>query len=76
MPQYDLQILCSECGNFHDMLLRVSREESFGVRNLNDIYNNKVPPEFYAAISGQQCPITGEAIGQLRPDQMVLVELG
>jgi hypothetical protein len=35
-----------------------------------------VPPEFYAAISGQQCPITGEAIGQLRPDQMVLVELG
>jgi len=76
MPQYDLQILCSECGNFHDMLLRVSLEESFEVRNLSDIYNGKVPPEFYAAITGQTCPTTEKPISKQNPEHLVLVAVG
>jgi hypothetical protein len=76
MPQYDLQILCSECGNFHDMLLRVSLEESFEVRNLNDIYNDRIPPEFYVAIAGQMCPTTKNLISKQNPDRLVLVAAG
>jgi hypothetical protein len=58
------------------MLLRISLEESFEVRNLIDIYKDKVPPEFYASVSSAECPITKEPIGQPRSDQMVLVEVG
>jgi hypothetical protein len=76
MPQYDFHVLCRECGNFHNMLLRVSREESFEVRRLIDLYDGQVPPELYAAISGQYCPTTGKLIHQLEPDQMVLVAVG
>jgi hypothetical protein len=76
MPQYDLHVLCLECGNFHDMLLRVSLEETFEVRNLSDIYNGKVPPEFYAAIAGQNCPKTRRLLSNQNPDQMVLVAVG
>jgi hypothetical protein len=47
MPQYDLHIPCSECGNFHDTLLRVSLDESFDVRNLSEMYG-KIPLEFSA----------------------------
>jgi len=76
MPQYDLHVLCPECGNFHDVLLRVSLEESFEVRNLSDIYGGKVPPEFYAAIAGQTCPTDRKLISQRNTDQMVLVAVG
>jgi hypothetical protein len=76
MPQYDLHVLCPRCGDFHEMLLRVSLEESFDVRNLGDIYKDKVPPELYVVVSGEKCPITGEPFGQLRPDQMVFVVVG
>ena len=76
MPQYDLHILCSECGNFHDMLLRVSREDSFEMRNLDDLYDGKVPPEFYAAIEGQPCPITRKLINKQNLDHLVLVAVG
>jgi hypothetical protein len=76
MPQYDLHVLCLECGNFHDMLLRVSLDESFEVRNLSDVYDGKVPPEFYAAIAGQSCPKTKRLLSCQSPDQMVLVAVG
>jgi hypothetical protein len=76
MPQYDLHILCSECGNFHDMLLRVSLEESFDVRNLSDIYNGNVPPEFHATITGQTCPTTKKLISKQNLDRLVLVAVG
>jgi hypothetical protein len=76
MPQYDLHVLCPECGNFHDVLLRVSLEESFEVRNLSDIYGGKVPPEFYAATAGQRCPTDRKLISQRNTDQMVLVAVG
>ena len=76
MLQYDLYVLCPECGDFHDMLLRISLEESFEVRRLSDVYGGKVPPEFHAAVSEQTCPTTGELIKQRNPDQMVLVGVG
>jgi len=53
MPQYDLHVLCSECGKFHDVLLRLSLDQSFEVRNVRDLYDGEIPPEFYAAIADQ-----------------------
>ncbi len=76
MPQYDLHVLCSECGKFHDVLLRLSLEQSFEVRNVRDLYNGAVPPEFYAAIAEQECPVTRKPFRKPNPDLMVLVVVG
>jgi len=75
MPRYDLHVLCPECHNFHDLLARVTLEESFEVRNARDAYNGEIPPELLALIN-QECPLTGKRIEQPNPDALILVEVG
>ena len=58
------------------MLLRVSLEDSFEVRNVNDVYDGKIPFEFHEVIAEQKCPTTSQPIKQRNPDQMVLVAVG
>lgn len=43
MPDYDLHVLCFECGNFHDVVMRVSLEKSFEVCVVSDIYDGEIP---------------------------------
>ena len=76
MPEYDLHVLCLECGSFHDALFRVSVEQTFDVRRVSDVYQEKVPLMFYQAIAGIQCPTTRETLKQENPEMMVLVAVG
>jgi hypothetical protein len=73
MPEYDLCILCSQCGSFHDVLVRVSLEESFELRLVSDVYGAAFPPHFREAICDHECPTTGRALGQQDPGEMLLV---
>jgi len=76
MPQYDLHILCPNCGKFHDALTRVTLDESFDVRRVSDTYQQGIPIEFYQAIAQIHCSKTGEQVEQKNPDMMVLVAIG
>ena len=76
MLDYDLHILCSHCGSFHDAFVRVPREETFEVLRVSDVYGNNVPPYFYQAISELRCPNTNELVNQTNPDLMVLAQVG
>ena len=73
MPEYDLCILCSQCGSFHDVLMRVSLEESFELRLVSDVYGAAFPPHFRAAICAHECPTTGRPLEQQDPGEMLLV---
>ena len=73
MPEYDLCILCSQCGSFHDVLVRVSLEESFELRLVSDVYGDAVPSESCEAICDHECPTTGRALGRQDPGEMLLV---
>jgi hypothetical protein len=72
MPFYDLHVLCSECESFHDALVRVSRGEVFEVRRVSDLYDGKIPLEFYPSTTNMRCPVTGKPVKQERADMMVL----
>ncbi len=76
MPQYDLHILCPNCGNFHDALIRVALDESFDVRRVSDIYQQGIPLEFYQAIDQIRCSKTDRRVEQKMPELMVLVAIG
>jgi hypothetical protein len=76
MRQYDLHVLCADCGQFHDASHRVWLAESFDVRIVSDLYAMQPPDEFYKAIAQIICPRTGEPVRQTRPDMMVLVAEG
>ena len=76
MRQYDLHVLCADCGQFHNARHRVWLDESFDVRSVSDFYPIHVPHDFLQAIAEIPCPITGEAVRQTRADMMVLVAAG
>ena len=76
MPQYDLHILCPNCGKFHDAFTRVTLDESFDVRRVSDIYQRGMPLEFYQAIAQIHCFTTNKPVDQENPDMMVLVAIG
>ena len=76
MPEYELCILCAECGRFHDVLLRVALEEVFETRLVRDVYGANLPPEFRAAISNHECPTTGTELSQQDPAEMLLIAVG
>jgi hypothetical protein len=76
MPQYDLHVLCADCGQFHNARHRVWLAESFDVRCVSDFYPLQAPDEFYQAIAQIFCPISREPVRQTRPDMMVLVAEG
>ena len=73
MPQYDLHILCPDCGDFHDALVRVTLDDAFDVRRVSDIFQQAIPLEFYQAIAQIHCPATENPVKQEKPDMMVLV---
>jgi hypothetical protein len=73
MPDYDLFLLCAECGNSHDVLVRVSLEKSFEISFVSDVYDGAIPIEFYAASCDQKCSTTGKVLPQQNPGEMVLV---
>ena len=73
MPEYDLCILCSQCGSFHDVLVRVFLTESFELRLVSDVYGPAFPAYFLEAICDHECPTTGRALGQQDPGEMLLV---
>jgi hypothetical protein len=76
MPQYDLHVLCSDCGRFHDARHRVWLAESFDVRCVTDLYPGQVPDEFHQAIGQMLCPTSKQPVRQTRADLMVLVAEG
>jgi len=76
MPQYDLQILCHDCGSFHDALLRVTLDEAFEVRRVSDVYQHAIPLDFYQAIAQIHCPTTNKPVVHNKPDMMILVAVG
>ena len=76
MPQYDLHILCPNCGKFHDALTRVTLDESFEVRRVSDIYQHGIPLEFHQAIAQIHCSKTDKPVEQKNPDMMVLAAIG
>jgi len=76
MPQYDLHILCHDCGDFHDAFVRVTLDDAFDVRQVSDIFPQAVPLEFYQAIAQIHCPTTEKPLKQQNPDMMVLVAVG
>jgi hypothetical protein len=76
MPQYDLHILCSNCGAFHDALDRVTLDATFDVRRVSDVYQGNVRPQFYQAIAQIHCSTTDKPVKQDNPDMMVLVAVG
>ncbi len=76
MPQYDLHILCQDCGSFHDAFLRVTLDESFEVRRVSDVYPQGIPLEFYQAIAQIHCSKTDRRVEQKSPELMVLVAIG
>jgi hypothetical protein len=75
MPQYDLHILCHECGAFHDAFVRITLDHAFQVRRVSDIFQETIPLEFYQAIARIHCPTTENPV-QENPDLMVLVAVG
>jgi hypothetical protein len=76
MPEYELFILCAECGRFHDVLLSVFLEEVFEICLVRDVYGTNFPPEFRAAISNRECPTTGTALSQQDRAEMLLIAVG
>jgi hypothetical protein len=72
MPQYDLHVLCADCGQFHNTRHRVWLAESFDVRCVSDLYPMQPPEEFYEAIAQIVCPRSQAPVRQTRPDMMVL----
>jgi hypothetical protein len=76
MPQYDLHILCSDCGAFHDALVRINLDDAFQVRRVSDIFQETIPLEFYHAIAQIHCPTTENPVKQENPAMMVLVAVG
>lgn len=76
MPDYDLHILCPDCGNFHDALTRITLDEPFDVRRVSDIYPQGIPLEFYQAVAQIHCSATDKLVNQENPDMMVLVAVG
>jgi len=75
MPEYDLYVLCAECGNFHDALMTVTLEKSFKVRLTRDVYENEIPTEFNDAIADCRCPTTGRVLPEQDPGEMLLVKV-
>jgi hypothetical protein len=73
MSEYDLFLLCSECGSFHDVLVRVSLEESFEICLVSDVYDGEIPLEFYSASRNLKCSTTGKVLRPQDPGEMVLV---
>jgi hypothetical protein len=76
MPQYDLHVLCPDCGGFHGARVRVSLAETFDVRRVSDVYDGKVPLEFQLSTAEMRCSITHNPVDRERPDLMVLVLRG
>jgi hypothetical protein len=76
MPQYDLHVLCPDCGGFHGARVRVSLAETFDVRRVSDVYHGKVPLEFQPSITEMRCSITHNSVKLERADLMVLVLRG
>jgi hypothetical protein len=73
MPQYDLCVACSECGNFHDVFLQVSLARRGSLYLVRDIYSEEFPPEFYEVLLNIECPITGTEMQQHDSGEMLLV---
>ena len=73
MPEYDLHILCHDCGGFHDTLVRVTLNDTFDVRRVSDIYPQTIPLQFYQAIAQIHCSATKRPVKQGSPDTMVFV---
>jgi hypothetical protein len=73
MPEYDLHILCRDCGGFHDTLVRVTLNHTFDVRRVSDIYPETIPLEFYQAIAQIHCSVTKKPVKPGNPDTMVFV---
>jgi hypothetical protein len=76
MPQYDLYILCPNCGAFHDALTRTTLDATFDVRRVSDVYQGNVPLQFYQAIAQIHCSTTAKTVKREDPDMMVLVAVG
>jgi hypothetical protein len=76
MPQYDLHVLCPQCGGFHDALARVTLDATFDVRRVSDVYQGNIPLQFYQAISQIRCSTTDKPVKREDPDMMVLVAVG
>lgn len=76
MPQYDLHVLCPQCGGFHDALTRVTLGATFDVRRVSDVYQGNVPLQFYQAVAQIHCATTDKPVEQENPDMMVLVAAG
>src|SRR6266496_650752 len=47
MPEYNLYLLCAECGRFHCVPTGVSLEQSFEISLAHDVYKGEIPAEFH-----------------------------
>lgn len=74
MPEYDIHALCSDCGNFHDLLVRVTMAERFEACSVRDAYTRElISPAVLTGVDRLKCTVTGMEIRLPPPHMLVLV---
>ena len=73
MPEYDLYLLCAECGSFHQVPIPVSLEESFETRLVRDVYDGEISLEVHEAICDYEFAITSALQPVRRCDDRIRV---
>ena len=74
MPQYDVHALCSECGKFHDLLVRIMVNGEFDVYTLDDAYKDgQISSLVLPGVDRLTCPNTLKSVPLPSPDKLVLV---
>ena len=76
MPQYEIHVLCSECGAEHPMRVRLHLDDGpVEKRSIGETYKGRTQPPQLLAIGGHKtlCLKTGKMFVQENDDQIFLI---
>ena len=78
MIGYELHLFCPECKGFHDTEIRIPLDDSFDIRTVASVYENKMLPSVAEVVMNDQhfCSKTGNSFKQENADHIVLVRPG
>jgi hypothetical protein len=76
--RYELHVFCPECKGFHDTKIRIPLDDSFDIRTVASVYEDKILPSVAEVVMNAQhvCPKTGNSFKQENADHILLIRPG
>jgi hypothetical protein len=78
MPQYNLYVVCNECGEMHPMRIGIYLDDGpLDKQTISDTFQGKPPPPQVLAVKGHKtlCLKTGKMFAAENNDQIFLVPI-